>query len=56
MSTTNVTSTNISEKVQSNLDEIEQELETSSAYFKPKPGKAYIIPGSTERQNCSRRN
>jgi hypothetical protein len=42
MSTTNLAS-NLSEKVQSNLDEAEQELETSSAYFKPKPGKIYII-------------
>ena len=33
----------IIEKVQSNLDEAEQELETSSAYFKPKPGKVYMI-------------
>jgi hypothetical protein len=39
---TNMTS-NLSERVQSNLDELEQELEISSAYFKPKPGKAYII-------------
>ncbi|MGA7543616.1 MAG: hypothetical protein WBW34_11200 [Nitrososphaeraceae archaeon] len=38
----NITPT-IIEKVQSNLDEAEQELETSSAYFKPKPGKAYMI-------------
>ncbi len=42
MSTTNMTS-NLNEKVQSNLDEAEQELETSSAYFKPKPGKVYMI-------------
>jgi hypothetical protein len=33
----------INEKTQSNLDEIEQELETSSLYFKPKPGKVYMI-------------
>jgi hypothetical protein len=26
-----------------NLDEIEQEIETSSVFFKPKPGKTYII-------------
>ena len=38
-----MTSTKLSERVQSNLDEAEQELETSSAYFKPKPGKVYII-------------
>ena len=39
---TNMTS-NLNERVQSNLDEAEQELETSSAYFKPKPGKVYMI-------------
>ena len=39
---TNMTS-NLSERVQSNLDEAEQELETSSAYFKPRPGKVYMI-------------
>ena len=33
----------ISEKVQERLNEIEQELETSSAYFKPKPSKVYLI-------------
>jgi hypothetical protein len=35
--------TSISEQAKSNIDEIEQELETSSAYFKPKPGKNYVI-------------
>jgi hypothetical protein len=35
--------TSISEQALSNIDEIEQELETSSQYFKPKPGKTYII-------------
>lgn len=33
----------ISEKAKSNIDEIEQELETSSQYFKPQPGKIYMI-------------
>lgn len=35
--------TSISEQALSNIDEIEQELETSSQYFKPKPGKTYVI-------------
>ena len=35
--------TSLNEKVQSNLDEAEQELETSSQYFKPKPSKTYMI-------------
>ena len=42
MSMSNMTST-ISEQAKSNIDEIEQELETSSAYFKPQPGKIYMI-------------
>ncbi|MGI8833010.1 MAG: hypothetical protein ACR2IS_10290 [Nitrososphaeraceae archaeon] len=35
--------TSISEQALSNIDEIEQELEASSQYFKPKPGKTYVI-------------
>ena len=35
--------TSISEQALSNIDEIEQELETSSQYFKPKPDKTYVI-------------
>jgi hypothetical protein len=35
--------TSINEQALSNIDEIEQELETSSQYFKPKPGKTYVI-------------
>jgi len=35
--------TSLNESAKSNLDEIEQELETSSQYFKPKLGKVYII-------------
>jgi hypothetical protein len=27
----------------SNLDEIEEEIETSSLYFKPKPGQEYVL-------------
>ena len=38
----NSTST-ISEQAKIYLDETEQEIETSSAYFKPKPGTTYII-------------
>jgi negative regulator of sigma E activity len=33
----------ISEKVQSNIDEIELDLVTSSPYFKPRPGTRYFI-------------
>ena len=33
----------ISEQAKIYLDEIEQEVETSSAYFKPKPGTTYMI-------------
>ena len=38
----NMTST-IDEETKHNLDEAEQELDTSSAYFKPKPGTTYVI-------------
>jgi hypothetical protein len=33
----------LSEKTQSNLDEIELDAATSSQYFKPKPGTVYVI-------------
>jgi hypothetical protein len=33
----------ISDKAQSNLDEIELDLVTSNQYFKPKPGTTYVI-------------
>ena len=33
----------ISQEAKSNIDEIEQELETSSQYFKPKAGNTYVI-------------
>jgi hypothetical protein len=39
---TNATST-ISEQAQSNIDEIELDLVTSSQYFKPRPGTTYVI-------------
>jgi hypothetical protein len=38
----NMTSS-ISDKVQSNIDEIELDLVTSSQYFKPRPGTTYVI-------------
>jgi hypothetical protein len=33
----------ISEQTQSNIDEIELDVVTSSQYFKPKPGTTYVI-------------
>jgi hypothetical protein len=33
----------ISEKAQSNINEIELDLVTSSQYFKPRPGTTYVI-------------
>jgi hypothetical protein len=33
----------ISESAQSNIDEIELDVVTSSQYFKPKPGTTYVI-------------
>jgi hypothetical protein len=33
----------ISEQAQSNLDEIELDVTTSSQYFKPRPGTTYVI-------------
>jgi hypothetical protein len=33
----------ISQEVQSNIDEIELDVVTSSQYFKPKPGTTYVI-------------
>lgn len=38
-----MSTTMLNQNAQNNLDEIEQELETSSQYFKPKPGKTYMI-------------
>jgi hypothetical protein len=35
--------TSLNEKVQDNLEEIENEIETSSNYFKLQPGKTYLI-------------
>ena len=37
-----MTATAINEQI-TKYSEIEIEIETSSAYFKPKPGKAYLI-------------
>jgi hypothetical protein len=34
---------NISEIAQSNIDEIELDVTTSSQYFKPRPGTTYVI-------------
>jgi hypothetical protein len=39
----NATSTTLNEQAKSNLDKIEQDLETSFQYFKPKPGNTYVI-------------
>jgi hypothetical protein len=33
----------LSQSALANLEEIESELETTSNYFKPKPGKTYVI-------------
>ena len=33
----------LTDKVQSNLDEIELDVTTSSAFFKPRPGTPYVI-------------
>jgi hypothetical protein len=33
----------LSESAAGNLDSIEEEIETSSQYFKPKPDKPYVI-------------
>jgi hypothetical protein len=38
----NMTSS-VSEQAQSNLDEIELDVTTSSQYFKPRPGTTYVI-------------
>jgi hypothetical protein len=44
MSTTSTTATNqLSQSAIDNLQSIEEEIETSSPYFKPKPSKPYII-------------
>jgi hypothetical protein len=42
MSSNNMTST-ISKQAQSNLDEIELDVISSSQYFKPRPGTTYVI-------------
>ena len=35
--------TSINEQITKHFEEIELEIETSSAYFKPNPGKVYLI-------------
>jgi hypothetical protein len=37
------TTNQLSQSVVDNLQFIEEEIETSSSYFKPKPGKTYVI-------------
>ena len=44
-----MTSTTINEQVTKHLEEIELEIETSSAYFKPNPGKVYLIKIDPQR-------
>jgi hypothetical protein len=42
------TTTQLSQSAIDNLRTVEEEIETSSQYFKPKPGKTYIIRISPE--------
>ena len=44
-----MTSTIINEQVTKHFEEIELEIETSSAYFKPNPGKVYLIKIDPQR-------
>ena len=44
-----MTSTTINEQVTKHFEEIELEIETSSAYFKPNPGKVYLIKIDPQR-------
>ena len=39
----------ISESAQSNIDEIELDVTTSSQYFKPRPGTTYVIQVDLDR-------
>jgi hypothetical protein len=45
MSTTSsaATTNQLSQSARDNLQSIEEEIETSSQYFKPKPGKTYVV-------------
>jgi hypothetical protein len=40
---TTATATKLSQSAIDNLKSIEEEIETSSPYFKPKPGKPYLV-------------
>ena len=42
-STTTTTTSSLSQSALENLAQTESEIETSSAYFKPKPSKTYVI-------------
>ena len=44
-----MTSTTINEQVTKHFQEIEEKIETSSAYFKPNPGKVYLIKIDPQR-------
>ena len=41
--TSNQNQTTISQEAKSNIDEVVNEIETSSAYFKPTAGNTYVI-------------
>jgi hypothetical protein len=43
METTTATTSSLSQRAMDNLLSTEEEIETSSQYFKPKPSKTYII-------------
>jgi hypothetical protein len=44
----------ISEEEQSNIDEIELDVVTSSQYFKPKPGTTYVIRVDLKKNKIKR--
>jgi hypothetical protein len=48
---TQVQNQGISDKALDNLMSIEDEIETSSQYFKPKPDKVYIVVCRSRREN-----
>jgi hypothetical protein len=43
MSSSSITTNQLNQIAIENLNSIEVEIETSSNYFKPKPGKTYVI-------------
>ena len=49
MSNQTSTTTSISENVQSNLDQIQLDLDSSTEYFKPKTGTTYVIEIDLEK-------